>query len=161
MSRFNEPTDAAFDAINRSLDVDQRLWPFDIAQSRAHVAMLAAKGIIPEEDAGLIHDALEQVAGELEAGIFPFEQSDEDIHMAVERRVSEIAGPAGGRSRPLRRERRALLLRAPLRRAAPRLQDSSARAHRRRTDVVWGSSLMDGLRLGLVVDEWTPIGARR
>ena len=97
MSRFNEPTDAAFDAINRSLDVDQRLWPFDIAQSRAHVAMLAAKGIIPEEDAGLIHDALEQVAGELEAGIFPFEQSDEDIHMAVERRVSEIAGPAGGR----------------------------------------------------------------
>jgi len=97
MSRFNEPTDAAFDAINRSLDVDQRLWPFDIAQSRAHVTMLAAQGIIPEEDAGLIHDALEQVAGELEAGIFPFEQSDEDIHMAVERRVSEIAGPAGGR----------------------------------------------------------------
>jgi argininosuccinate lyase len=97
MNRFSEPPDPDFDAINRSLEVDMRLWPFDIAQSRAHVAMLAAQGIISSEDAGAIIEALASVEGELEAGLFPFEPSDEDIHMAIERRVSEIAGEAGGR----------------------------------------------------------------
>jgi argininosuccinate lyase len=97
MNRFSEPPDPDFDAINRSLDVDVRLWPFDIAQSRAHVAMLAAQGIISSEDAGAIIDALGSVEGELEAGLFAFEPTDEDIHMAIERRVSEIAGEAGGR----------------------------------------------------------------
>ncbi|MCX6370526.1 MAG: argininosuccinate lyase [Solirubrobacterales bacterium] len=97
MNRFSEPPDPDFDAINRSLDVDVRLWPFDIAQSRAHVAMLAAQGIIGSEDAGTIADALAAVEGELEAGLFAFEPTDEDIHMAIERRVSEIAGEAGGR----------------------------------------------------------------
>ena len=97
MNRFSEPPAPDFDAFNRSLDVDVRLWPFDIAQSRAHVAMLAAQGIISSEDAGAIIDALASVEGELEAGLFPFEPSDEDIHLAIERRVSEIAGEAGGR----------------------------------------------------------------
>ncbi len=97
MSRFSEPPAPDFDAINRSLDVDKRLWPFDLAQSRAHVAMLAAQSIISAEDAGVITDALSQVEGELQAGLFPFEQTDEDIHMAIERRVSEIAGEPGGR----------------------------------------------------------------
>ncbi len=97
MTRFSESPDPDFDAINRSLDVDQRLWPFEIAQSRAHVSMLAAQQIISEPDAATIHDALAQVGGELEAGQFPFEPSDEDIHMAIERRVTEIAGEAGGR----------------------------------------------------------------
>jgi len=97
MNRFSEPPDPDFDAINRSLDVDVRLWPYDVAQSRAHVAMLAAQGIISAEDAGVIADALASVEGELQAGLFPFEPTDEDIHMAIERRVSEIAGEAGGR----------------------------------------------------------------
>ena len=97
MNRFSEPPDPDFDAINRSLEVDKRLWPFDVAQSRAHVAMLAAQGIIAAEDAGVIADALAAVEGELEAGLFPFDPADEDIHMAIERRVSEIAGEAGGR----------------------------------------------------------------
>lgn len=97
MNRFSEPPDPDFDAINRSLDVDKRLWPFDVAQSRAHVAMLAAQGIISAEDAGVIADALAAVEGELEAELFRFEEKDEDIHMAIERRVSEIAGEAGGR----------------------------------------------------------------
>ena len=86
MNRFSEPPDPDFDAINRSLDVDVRLWPFDIAQSRAHVAMLAAQGIISSEDAGAIIDALGSIEGELEAGLFAFEPTDEDIHMAIERR---------------------------------------------------------------------------
>ena len=65
MNRFSEPRDPDFDAINRSLDVDRRLWPYDIAQSRAHVAMLAAQGIISAEDAGKIHDALTRRPGSL------------------------------------------------------------------------------------------------
>lgn len=97
MNRFNEPPDPDFDAINRSLDVDKRLWRFDIAQSRAHVSMLAGQGIISAEDGGIITDALAAVESELEAGLFAFAAGDEDIHMAIERRVSEIAGDAGGR----------------------------------------------------------------
>ncbi len=97
MSRFSEPPEPGFDAINRSLEVDRRLWPYDVQQSRAHVRMLAAQEIIPAQDADAILAALETVHSELVEERFPFEDSDEDIHMAIERRVTEIAGPAGGR----------------------------------------------------------------
>jgi len=97
MSRFSQPPDPGFDAINRSLDVDRRLWPYDVQQSRAHVRMLAAREIITAQDAEAILDALETVHAELAEDRFPFEPEDEDIHMAIERRVTEIAGPAGGR----------------------------------------------------------------
>ncbi|MFM9139195.1 MAG: argininosuccinate lyase [Solirubrobacterales bacterium] len=97
MSRFSEPPEPGFDAINRSLEVDRRLWPYDVRQSRAHVRMLAAREIIPPGDADAILAALDQVHAELVEDRFPFEDSDEDIHMAIERRVTEIAGPAGGR----------------------------------------------------------------
>ena len=49
MSRFAEPQDPDFASINRSLDVDRRLWPYDVAQSRAHARMLAAQGIIGDD----------------------------------------------------------------------------------------------------------------
>ncbi len=97
MSRFSEPPDPAFDEINRSLDVDRRLWPYDVRQSRAHVRMLAAREIIPAADADAILAALDTVHAELAGDRFPFEESDEDIHMAIERRVTELAGPAGAR----------------------------------------------------------------
>ncbi|UTI62914.1 argininosuccinate lyase [Paraconexibacter antarcticus] len=97
MSRFSLPQDAAFQALNTSLGFDRRLWPFDVAQSRAHVRMLAAQGIISEADRDEILGGLDQAASELEAGTFPFLPDDEDIHMAVERRVTELTGPAGGK----------------------------------------------------------------
>lgn len=97
MSRFSEPPDPGFDAINRSLDVDRRLWPYDVAQSRAHVRMLAACGIIRQADADEILGALDTVHTELVEGRFPFEDGDEDIHMAIERRVTELAPDAGGK----------------------------------------------------------------
>jgi len=50
MSRFAEPQDPAFREMNTSLGFDQRLWPHDIAQSRAHAKMLAAQGIIGADD---------------------------------------------------------------------------------------------------------------
>ncbi len=97
MSRFSEPPEPGFDAINRSLEVDRRLWPYDVQQSRAHVRMLAARGIIPIEDATAILEALDVVHSELVEDRFPFLDSDEDIHMAIERRVTEIAGAPGGK----------------------------------------------------------------
>jgi argininosuccinate lyase len=59
--------------------------------------MLAAQGIISEEDRDQIQQGLEQVRRELSDGTFPFAEDDEDIHMAIERRLTQIAGPAGGR----------------------------------------------------------------
>src|SRR5690349_6801912 len=97
MSRFAEPQDPAFREMNTSLGFDQRLWPHDVAQSRAHARMLAAQGIISATDRDAILAGLDQVEGELREGTFPFEPDDEDIHMAVERRLTAIAGRPGGR----------------------------------------------------------------
>ena len=97
MSRFAEPPDPAFWALDSSLRFDQRLWPYDVAQSRAHAGMLAARGIIGTDDRDALHAALEQVEVELADGTFPFADDDVDIHMAIERRVTELAGPAGAK----------------------------------------------------------------
>ncbi|MDQ8044197.1 MAG: argininosuccinate lyase [Solirubrobacteraceae bacterium] len=97
MSRFSEPQDPLFQSLDYSLDVDRRLWPYDVAQSRAHATMLAARGIISEDDRDQILTALHQVEQELAEGRFPFEDDDVDIHMAIERRVTELAGRAGGK----------------------------------------------------------------
>jgi argininosuccinate lyase len=97
MSRFAEPPHAAFRRLNDSIGFDWRLGPYDVEQSRAHAAMLAAQGIISESDRGELDRGLEQVQGELRDGSFPFADGDEDIHMAVERRLTEIVGPVGGR----------------------------------------------------------------
>ena len=59
--------------------------------------MLAACEIISGADRDVLHTGLEQVRGELSDGSFPFSDADEDIHMAVERRLTEIVGPVGGK----------------------------------------------------------------
>ena len=97
MSRFAEPQDAAFRALNDSLSFDWRLGPYDVQQSRAHASMLAAQGIISEGERDELHVALDQVERELGEGSFPFADGDEDIHMAIERRVTEVAGRVGGK----------------------------------------------------------------
>ena len=97
MSRFAEPQDPDFASINRSLDVDRRLWPYDVAQSRAHARMLAAREIISDADRDALLAGLDAVEAELRDGSFPFRADDEDIHMAVERRLTEVAGPVGGK----------------------------------------------------------------
>src|SRR4051812_42735398 len=97
MSRFAEPQDPAFREMNTSLGFDRRLWPHDVAQSRAHARMLAARGVIAEADRDALLQGLNAVEEELRSGRFPFRDDDEDIHMAVERRLTEIAGPVGGR----------------------------------------------------------------
>ncbi len=98
MSRFHEPQDPIFQRLNSSIEFDQRLWPYDIAQSRAHATMLAERGIIAAADRDALLAGLDEVARELESpGEFRFEADDEDIHMAIERRLMEIVGPVGGR----------------------------------------------------------------
>jgi argininosuccinate lyase len=97
VSRFSSPQDAAFRRLNDSIGFDWRLAPYDVEQSRAHAAMLAAQGIISSVERDELHHALDQVRRELEDGSFPFAEDDEDIHMAIERRVTEIAGAVGGK----------------------------------------------------------------
>src|SRR5947209_4865411 len=96
-ARFTEPQHAVFRRLNDSIGFDWRLAPYDVAQSRAHAAMLARQGIISSEERDALHQALEQVGRELSDGSFLFAEDDEDIHMAIERRVTEIAGPVGGK----------------------------------------------------------------
>lgn len=97
MSRFKDPQSPLFQALNSSLKFDQRLWPYDIAQSKAHVKMLASCDIISTDDRNQLIDGLEKVGAELESDDFPFNSEDEDIHMAIERRVTELVGSVGGK----------------------------------------------------------------
>ena len=97
MSRFSEPQDPDFQAINASLAFDRRLWRHDVAQSRAHASMLASIGVVDEGERDELLRGLDAVAGELSAGSFAFLPDDEDIHMAIERRLTELAGPVGGK----------------------------------------------------------------
>src|SRR3989440_9653218 len=97
MTRFDEPQDPVFQKLNASIGFDWRLGPYDIAQSRAHASMLAAQGIIAAEECDALLRALDEVEQELDAGRFAFDADDEDIHMAIERRVTELAGPVGGK----------------------------------------------------------------
>jgi argininosuccinate lyase len=97
MSRFSAPQDPVFRRLNSSLAFDWRLGPYDVAQSRAHVEMLAATGIVSEQDRDEILAGLDAVEREIDAGELRVEPDDEDIHMAIERRLIEIAGPVGGK----------------------------------------------------------------
>jgi len=102
--RFAGGPSEALWAYTVSLPFDRRLAPYDIAGSRAHVEGLGAAGILTPEEVSSVRSALEIVGGELERGSFVFVETDEDIHTAIERRVTDLAGAAGaklhtGRSR--------------------------------------------------------------
>jgi argininosuccinate lyase len=97
MSRFSEPQHPDFRRLNASLRFDRRLWPQDVEQSRAHIWMLAERGIISLEDRNNLIEAVEETEAELALGMFVFLDADEDIHTAIERRVTELAGPVGGK----------------------------------------------------------------
>ena len=97
MSRFTSSQHPDFHRLNASVSFDRRLWPQDVAQSRAHARMLAERGIIEQSARDELLAGLDAVEAELEAGSFVIEPQDEDIHMAIERRLTEIVGPVGGR----------------------------------------------------------------
>jgi argininosuccinate lyase len=95
--RFAAKPSLIMQAINASIDVDQRLWRQDIAGSKAHAAMLAFQGIITAEDNDKIQAGLSQIAAEIEAGAFVFDVALEDIHLNIEQRLTERIGDAGKR----------------------------------------------------------------
>jgi argininosuccinate lyase len=97
MSRLSSSQHDAFRALNDSISFDVRLGPYDVAQSRAHATMLAARGIISELERDQLLEGLGRVESELSDGSFPVSEDDEDIHMAIERRLTEIVGPVGGK----------------------------------------------------------------
>lgn len=90
--RFTEATHPVLERINRSVDVDARMWAQDIRGSQAHATMLAEVGLISQEERESILTGLTRVADEFKAEAFDFLPSDEDIHMAVERRLTELVG---------------------------------------------------------------------
>ena len=83
--------------INASIDFDKRLYAEDIAGSKAHCAMLVAQNILSPEDGAAITAGLEQIRSEIESGSFVFSAENEDIHMNIEARLTELIGPAAGR----------------------------------------------------------------
>jgi argininosuccinate lyase len=95
--RFATGPAEIMEEINASIDFDRKLAAQDIAGSLAHVAMLAAQGVVAQADADAIAAGLKQVKGEIEAGTFAFSRALEDIHMNVESRLAAIVGPAAGR----------------------------------------------------------------
>jgi argininosuccinate lyase len=97
MGRFKDPQDPLFRALNSSIGYDFRLAPYDLEQSVAHVRMLARSGIISDEDRDTLEAGLAAVRAEIEGDAFVVREDDEDVHMAIERRVTEIVGPVGGK----------------------------------------------------------------
>ncbi len=97
MARLRKPQDELFKALNSSIEFDRRLWPQDIAGSKAHVEALRGVGVLGDEEMDALLEGLDQVAAELERGEFAFHPDDEDIHMAVERRLTELVGDVGGK----------------------------------------------------------------
>jgi argininosuccinate lyase len=97
MGRFEDPQDPLFQALNSSIRFDYRLAPYDIEQSLAHVRMLARSKIISEDDAAALERGLAEVRQEVDDDRFEVRPDDEDVHMAIERRLTELVGPVGGR----------------------------------------------------------------
>jgi argininosuccinate lyase len=95
--RFAGGLDPLAARFNASLAVDQRLWDVDIRGSVAWSRALARAGVLTDAECQALCSGLMQVWAEFNAGRFVFAPGDEDIHTAVERRLSEIAGPVGGK----------------------------------------------------------------
>ena len=97
MARFREEPDPRFWRLNRSIDFDRALAPYDVRQSRAHAAALNRIGVIADDELVKIDAGLAGIADELESGSFEFLPADEDIHMAVERRLGDLVGALAGK----------------------------------------------------------------
>lgn len=95
--RFAAGTAESVEAFTASVTVDSRLFRHDIMGSIAHAKMLAKQRIIPARDAQRIVRGLKAIEREIAAGKFVFSAADEDIHMNIERRLSDMIGAAGGK----------------------------------------------------------------
>ncbi len=97
MSRFRKDPDPRFWRLNRSIEFDWRLAPYDLDQSRAHARALRDIGVLDDAELESIDSGLERVRERIGGPGFQFEDSDEDIHMAIERLLGEEIGPLAGK----------------------------------------------------------------
>ncbi|NLZ55369.1 MAG: argininosuccinate lyase [Clostridiaceae bacterium] len=102
--RFTAATDALLDDFNSSIPFDQRLWPDDIAGSRAHARMLEHVGLLTTEELAAIEQGLDSIEADLTDGTLAVDPTAEDIHMFIEAELTRRIGEPGrklhtGRSR--------------------------------------------------------------
>jgi argininosuccinate lyase len=95
--RFRAGLDSLASVLNNSLPVDKRLYAEDIRGSQAWARALAAAGVVTPAEMDSLVNGLQAVLEEMQAGTFQFLEADEDIHTAVERRLTELVGATGGK----------------------------------------------------------------
>lgn len=95
--RFSKTTDEMINEFQASIGFDRRMYREDIAGSLAHAEMLMRVGIISEEDYQAINAGLRDILGQIERGEFEFSTELEDIHMNIEKRLTDTIGDAGSR----------------------------------------------------------------
>ena len=93
--RFNEPVDELVKRFTASVSFDQRLALFDIQGSLAHAQMLSEVGLLSAPELESIRAGMQRIQTEIESGQFPWSVDLEDVHMNIERRLTEFAGDAG------------------------------------------------------------------
>ncbi|MGA0796143.1 MAG: argininosuccinate lyase [Quisquiliibacterium sp.] len=96
-ARFSEPVSELVKRYTASVDFDQRLALFDIEGSLAHAAMLQAVGILSEQDLESIRQGMARIRSEIEGGEFRWSIDLEDVHLNIEKRLTELVGDAGKR----------------------------------------------------------------
>ena len=95
--RFNKETNKLLEKFNASITFDNRMYEEDINGSIAHSRMLVKQGIINKDEQNKIESGLLDIKKEIEEGVFQFKVEDEDIHMSIEKRLTEIIGPIAGK----------------------------------------------------------------
>ena len=95
--RFRVPLDTEAERFSSSLPIDRRLYHYDIRGSIAHSQTLVKAGLLAPRESLRIVKGLKQIEREIDAGTFVFTNEDEDIHMAIERRLTVLVGKAGGK----------------------------------------------------------------
>ncbi|MEJ2235826.1 MAG: argininosuccinate lyase, partial [Syntrophobacterales bacterium] len=95
--RFREATNQLVESFTASIRFDQRLYRYDIEGSMAHCRMLAQQGLLSAEEADTLIQGLSEILREIERGSFSFDDTQEDVHMAIEQRLMEKVGEVGGK----------------------------------------------------------------
>ena len=95
--RFEQGVSEFTQEFGASLPIDKAMYKQDIAGSRAHARMLAKQGVISDADAQAIEEGLAQIERDIDEGNFTFDINDEDIHMSIEKVLTERIGDAGAR----------------------------------------------------------------
>lgn len=95
--RFSASNTKLLEEFNASISFDYKLWKYDILGSKVHAKMLCKIGILTQDELSLIYKGLDDIAVKIENGEFVFDIADEDIHMAIEKALTQEIGDVGKR----------------------------------------------------------------